>query len=257
MSFINPKDKDLPLMVHLIELRDRLIRVGIAVLITTSVSFYFANDIWTFLVEPLNRALEETGKGTMAIHDVFEGLLTQIKLAFLAGILLAAPIISYQSWKFIFPALTKEEVRWIIPLSFFSTLLFFAGVSFGYFVIFQFIFPFFLEITSDDIEAVLSINSYLTTATKLLLSFGISFQLPIVIYFLARTGVVDHTDLIQFSRYAVVVIFILSAFLTPPDPLSQALMAAPLLVLYAIGIVISYFVSTKVREAIIEEVQEK
>lgn len=248
MSAENPKDKDLPLMVHLIELRDRFIRSGIAVLITTSVCFYFADDIWEFLVAPLNKALEETGKGTMAIHDVFEGFLTQLKIAFLAGVLAASPIISYQMWKFVFPALTKEEVRWVVPLSFFSTLLFFAGVSFGYFVIFQFIFPFFLEITSDDIEAVLSINSYLTTATKLLLSFGISFQLPIVIYFLARTGMVDHKDLIKFFRYAIVVIFILAAFLTPPDPLSQGLMAAPLLILYLVGIVISYFVSTKVRE---------
>jgi len=122
------------------------------------------------------------------------------------------------------------------------------GVSFGYFVIFQFIFPFFLEITAEDIEAVLSINSYLTTATKLLLSFGVSFQLPIVIFFLARTGLIDHKDLLHFFRYAVVVIFIVAAFLTPPDPLSQMLMAVPLLVLYVIGIVISYFVSTKVRE---------
>ena len=248
MSVNHPKDKDIPLMEHLVELRDRFIRSSIAVLITTSVCFYFANDIWDFLVAPLNKALEESGKGTMAIHDVFEGFLTQLKIAFLAGVLTASPIISYQMWKFIYPALTKEEVRWILPLSFFSTILFLTGVSFGYFIIFQFIFPFFLEVTSDDIEAVLSINSYLTTATKLLLSFGISFQLPIVIYFLARTGLVDHKDLISFFRYAIVVIFILAAFLTPPDPLSQMLMAAPLLILYLIGIVISFFVSTKVRE---------
>lgn len=248
MTVDNPKDKDLPLMEHLIELRDRFIRSGIAVLITTSICFYFANDIWDFLVAPLNKALEETGKGTMAIHDVFEGFLTQLKIAVLAGILLASPILSYQIWKFIYPALSDQEVRWVLPLSFFSTLLFLMGVSFGYFVIFQFIFPFFLEITAEDIEAVLSINSYLTTATKLLLSFGVSFQLPIVIFFLARTGLIDHKDLLHFFRYAIVVIFIVAAFLTPPDPLSQLLMAAPLLVLYVIGIVISYFVSTKVRE---------
>ena len=244
----NSKDQDLPLMVHLIELRDRLIKAAIAVILCALICFYFSGEIWNFLVAPLNQALEETGKGTMAVHNVFEGIITQLKIAFLAGALLASPIVSYQIWQFIFPALTDEEVKMVAPLSFFSSILFLLGVSFGYFVIFQFVFPFFLSVTGDDIEAVLSINSYLNTATKLLLSFGLSFQLPVGIFFLARIGLIDHIDLLQFFRYAIVVIAIVSAFLTPPDPLSQLLMAAPLLVLYGIGIVISYFASTKTRE---------
>ena len=241
-------DREMPLLEHLIELRDCVVRAGIAVLLCTLVSFYFANDIWSFLVAPLNEALESTGKGTMAVHNVFEGIITQIKIALLTGVLFSSPVIFYQGWNFIYPALTKDEVKAILPLSIASSFLFLLGVSFGYFVIFQFIFPFFLEITTKDIEAVLSINAYLNTATKLLLAFGASFQLPIGVYFLSRTGLIDHIDMIKSFRYAMVVILVLSAFLTPPDPLSQVLMACPLLVLYIIGIGISYFASTKKRE---------
>ena len=240
----------MPLLEHLIELRDRLIRAAAAVTVTTLICFYFAPEIWTFLVAPLNDALEQTGKGTMAVHDVFEGIITQIKISLLSGILLASPVVFYQGWKFIYPAMTQKEAKAILPLSIASSILFILGVSFGYFVIFQFIFPFFLEITTKDVAAVLSINLYLNTATKLLLAFGISFQLPIGVFFLSKTGLIDHTDMLNSFRYAMVVILVLSAFLTPPDPLSQVLMACPLLILYVIGIGISYITSTKVREPI-------
>jgi sec-independent protein translocase protein TatC len=243
-----PNDIEMPLLEHLVELRDRLLYSVISIFVSTLVCFYFANDIWNFLVAPLNEALEQTGKGTMAVHDVFEGIITQIKIALMAGVLVSSPISFYQGWKFVYPALTRSESQFIFPLSIASTLLFLLGISFGYFVIFQFIFPFFLEITSSDIEAVLSINAYLNTATKLLLAFGLSFQLPIIVFFLSRAGLIDHLDMINSFRYAIVVILILSALLTPPDPLSQVLMALPLLVLYIVGIALSYFFSTKTRE---------
>ena len=247
MKHQTPNDVEMPLLEHLVELRDRLIRAAIAVLLTSLICFYFVNDIWNFFAQPLNEALEQTGKGTLAVHDVFEGIITQLKISVLAGVLFASPVVFYQGWKFIYPALTQEEAKFIVPLSLSSTVLFLLGTSFGYFVIFQFIFPFFLEVTSSDIEAVLSINAYLNTATKLLLAFGTSFQLPIIVFFLSRTGVIDHLDMLHSFRYATVAILILSAFLTPPDPLSQVLMACPLLVLYVIGIGISYTTSTKVR----------
>ena len=126
-----------------------------------------------------------------------------------------------------------------------------GGASFGYFVIFDFAFPFFLEVTESldqDIEAVLSIHAYLGLATKLLVAFGACFQLPIVLYFLARIGLVDHRDLFNSFRYAVVGMFVVSAIITPPDIMSQCLMAGPLILLYGVGIVLAYFFSTKERD---------
>ena len=240
-----PNDRDMPIVEHLVELRDRLIKVALAVLIAVAVCFAYVDPIWKFLVAPLDEALQTTGRGSLATHDIFEGIITQLKVSILAGILTASPVIFYQMWKFIFPALTEDEVKLVIPVSIASTLLFFGGVTFGYAIIFRYLFPFALEVTADNVEAVLSINSYLGTSTKLLLAFGTSFQLPVAVFILARLGMVDHKDLSQFFRYALVIILIVSALLTPPDPLSQMLMALPLLVLYVISIGIAFLFTTK------------
>jgi sec-independent protein translocase protein TatC len=248
MSLLNPKDKDLPIIEHLIELRDRLVISIISIVVAIFVCFFYVNEIWAFLVAPLNDALANTKNGTLATTDVFEGMLTQLKVAVLAGVVLASPMCFYQTWKYIFPALTITEAKIILPVSFASTVLFLLGVAFGYYVIFDYVFPFALELNGDDIQAVLSVNAYLITSTKLLLAFGLSFQLPIVTFVLARLGFVDHKDLFSFFRYAIVLILIISAILTPPDPLSQVLMAIPLIVLYVIGIAIAFVFSTKTRE---------
>ncbi|MEC9389086.1 MAG: twin-arginine translocase subunit TatC [Myxococcota bacterium] len=241
----------MPLIDHLVELRDRMVRILIVSAIGCGACFAFAQPIWDMLVDPMNAALQESGRGTMAITEPLEGFITYLKVAALAGIGLASPFIFYQIWAFIAPGLYPSEKRTVLPLVFASTALFLGGASFGYFVIFDFAFPFFLDVTEtlgDDIEAVLSINAYLGLATKLLIAFGVSFQLPIGIYFLARVGLVDHTDLFQSFRYAVVAMFVVSAIITPPDILSQCLMAGPLVILYGVGIVLAYFFSTKERD---------
>ncbi len=243
-----PRDRDLPILEHLVELRNRVVWAALATLIAVAITFTFVEPIWNFLVAPLNEALVATGKGSLATHDIFEGIITQLKVSLLAGILLASPVIFYQMWRFIFPALTDKEASLVLPVSFASTLLFAGGVTFGYSVIFQYLFPFALEVTADNVEAVLSINSYLSTSTKLLLAFGVSFQLPVIVFILARLGMVDHRDMGKFFRYAVVIILIISALLTPPDPLSQMLMAIPLILLYGISIGIAYICSTKALE---------
>ena len=240
-----PNDRDLPILEHLVELRNRVVWSALATLISVAICFAYVGPIWDFLVAPLNQALEATGKGSLATHDVFEGIITQLKVSLLAGILLASPIISYQIWKFIFPALTEKEASLVLPVSFASTLLFAGGVTFGYSVIFEYLFPFALEVTADNVEAVLSINSYLGTSTKLLLAFGLSFQLPVVVFMLSKLGLVHHRDMMTFFRYAVVIILIISALLTPPDPLSQMLMAIPLIALYGVSIIIAFIFSTK------------
>ena len=244
----NPDEFRMPLMEHLHELRKRLIYCMVAAGIGCAASFLFVDQIWAFLVAPMQDALVATGRGSMAITEPMEGFVTQLKVAAVTGIGGAAPVIFWQIWRFVAPGLYPKEQKFIIPLAMCSTLLFAAGLAFGYSVIFRFAFPFFLEITPENTEAVLSINSYLGIATKLLLAFGSCFQLPVVIFALARVGLVDHQDLITGFRYSVVAMFVVSAMITPPDILSQALMAGPLIILYGIGIVVAWFFSTKERE---------
>ena len=244
-------DSRMSLVAHLTELRDRLVRIIGFGLLGCIICFAFAQPIWDALVSPMNEALERTGRGTMAITEPLEGFITYMKVAALAGIGLASPLIFYQIWAFIAPGLYPHEKKTFLPLALASSVLFIGGAAFGYFVIFDFAFPFFLEVTESldkNVEAVLSINAYLGLATKLLIAFGASFQLPIVLYFLARAGLVDHIDLFNSFRYAVVGMFVVSAIITPPDVLSQCLMAGPLILLYGVGIVLAYFFSTKERE---------
>jgi sec-independent protein translocase protein TatC len=237
----------MPLLEHLRELRSRLIVCLWTGLITCSVSFFFANDIFTWLSEPMNTALHDTGRGTMAVTQAMEGVMVQVKVAGLAGFFFASPIFFWQIWKFVGPGLYDQEKRMVLPLVGTSTALFTAGAAFCYFVVFRFGFPMFLQMNGPNVTAVLSIESYLSFVTTLLLAFGASFQLPIVIYFLSRLGLIDHVDLIKGFRYSVVVIFVVAAVLTPPDVISQLLMAGPLLVLYAIGIGVARVFSTKKR----------
>lgn len=238
----------MPLMDHLKELRKRLIIAIVATLVGMLGCFGFVEEIWQFLVAPMNDALEATGKGTMAITEPLEGFMTLLKVAGVGGVAFASPVISYQFWKFVAPGLYPKEKRLILPLVFASTFLFLTGVVFAYFVIFKYAFPFFIEVNPEGVEAVLSMQSYLGVATRLLLAFGASFQLPVVVFFLARAGLIDARDMTKFFKYAVVAMFIVSAMLTPPDIVSQLLMAGPLILLYGIGIIIAWMVSTKERD---------
>ncbi len=238
----------MPLMEHLKEMRYRLIVSLVATAVGIAACFNYTNLIWDFLVSPMNDALVKTGRGNMVIIEPLEGFMTYMKVALVAGLGVASPVISYQIWQFIAPALYPKEKRLVIPLMFFSTLLFFAGATFCYFVIFQFAFPFFIEITAEDVQASLSIAAYLGLATRLLVAFGICFQLPVVVYFLARIGLIDHKDMVVFFRYAVVGIFIVAALLTPPDVLSQFLMAIPMVFLYIVGIGVAWMFTTKERD---------
>ena len=237
----------MPLLEHLRELRDRLVVSIITIAICVFVAFFFANEIWDVLVAPMNVALEGRGEGTstMAITDPLEGVFTYLKVAVLAGFFVSTPVVFHQLWMFIAPGLYDTERRMVIPLMLASTSLFLGGAAFGYFVIFRYGFEFFLSVIDPETAAVISINSYLLTATKLLVAFGACFQLPVVVFFLARIGLIDARDMIKSFRYAIVAIFCISAFITPPDPLTQLLMAGPLVTLYGVGIGIAAIFSTK------------
>lgn len=238
----------MPLMEHLIELRSRLIKALGASLVCCIVALFFSQEIWNLLVQPMNDALEITGRGTMAMSTALEGFLTMVKVAGLAGLLAASPIIFWQIWQFVAPGLYPHEKKPVLPMVIASTTLFATGIIFGYLVIFRYTFPYLLEFADENVQAVLSIDAYLGLATRLLLAFGLCFQLPVVVYFLARIGLIDARDMIESFRYSLVAIFVIAAVITPPDILSQTLMAAPLLILYGIGIIIAWFVSTKKRE---------
>lgn len=237
----------MPLMEHLLELRRRLLWTLVAVTLTVVGALAFVQDIWDFLVAPMNDALHGTN-GTMAITEPLEGFMTYLKVAGVAGVTAATPVIFWQFWRFVAPGLYPNEKRYVLPLVLSSTTLFLLGATFCYFVIFKFAFPYFISVTAADVQAVLSISAYLSLVTKMLLAFGASFQLPVIVFVLARMGLIDHLDMVRFFRYAIVAIFVVAAILTPPDVLSQVLMAAPLTVLYIIGIAIAWLFSTKVRD---------
>ncbi|MBM4392397.1 MAG: twin-arginine translocase subunit TatC [Deltaproteobacteria bacterium] len=244
----NPDEYRMPILEHLRELRSRIIVCLWALIVSFFAAFFFANELFGFLAAPMNEALQGTDGGTLAVTEAMEGFMVQMKVAAMTAIFISMPVLTYQSWRFIAPALYDQEKRWAVPLMVASTSLFLAGAAFAYFAVFRFGFPVFLEMNGEDVKAVLSIQSYLSFATTLLIAFGAAFQLPVVIYFLARIGVIDHLDLIRGFRYSVVLIFVVAAVLTPPDVLSQVLMAGPLLVLYGIGIGVARIATTKRRD---------
>lgn len=247
------QDSEMPLIEHLKELQLRVIRAGIIVGIAMLICFFFYKELWLILVGPIINALETTGKGSLSQLKLLDGVINQLKVAGLAGLFFASPAVFYQGWQFVAPALLKKEKRFIIPLAFASTVLFLLGAAFGYFVIFDFIFPFLLEASPENVKANISIDDALNTTTKLLFGFGVCFQLPVIAYFCGRAGMIDHKDLMTFFRYAVVAIFVVSAFLTPPDPISQCLMAIPLTGLYGISIVIVWLTHKKESSLLSEE----
>lgn len=239
----------MPLMEHLRELRDRLLRALAAVVVGVVVCFIFAEEIFAFLARPILVVLEARGEGTLAILDPLEAVIVYLKVSVTAGFVLASPVVAWQTWAFVAPGLYKTERYLVAPLVASSTALFLGGAAFGYFVIFRYGFEFFLSVLDVNTSAVLSMASYLKTATRLLLAFGLSFQLPVVVFFLARIGLVDARDLTGGFRYAVPAIFVVAAVITPPDILTQTLMAIPLMVLYGVGIIVARVFSTKQREA--------
>lgn len=243
----NPGGPDLPLMEHLKELRRRLITALVAVSVCVVGATFIAPEAWKFLVGPMNRALEAQGKGSMAILTPLEGVTTYLRVAIFLGFLMASPVVFWQAWRFVAPGLYPQERRFVIPLVSASSFLFLGGVAFGYSIIFPYAFVFFLSVTAGAADAVVSMKAYLELVTWMLLAFGASFQLPVVAWFLARIGLIDGKDLLHYFRHAVVAIFIVAAVITPPDVVSQVLMAAPLLVLYGVSIVVAAISSRKKR----------
>ncbi len=229
------EEDKLPFTAHLEELRSRLIAAFIAVAVGFFICYFFKEKLFWVLVRPL---IQVMGEGdTLIFTNLPEAFFTFLKVAFLAGILLASPVIFYQFWMFVAPGLYRKEKRVLIPIVILSTFFFVGGALFGYFVVFPYGFKFFLGFAGDFIKPMPSMKEYLSFSTKLLLAFGVVFELPLVITFLARLGVVTVPFLKKNRKYALLLFFVGSAILTPPDVVTQVMMAMPLMLLYEVSIV--------------------
>lgn len=237
----------MPLLDHLRELRRRLLISAGSLGLGMLVSLAFVDQMYAWLTRPFAEALVDAGVsgGLSIVNSPFEGIYTWLLVAFGGAVVFSLPVIAYQLWLFIAPGLYQTERRLVVPLAMASTALFLGGGLFAYYVIFPFAFPFFLGVV--DAQANLSLQGYLSAVVRMMVAFGACFQLPIVTIFAARLGLIDHRDMIWGFRYAVVAIFIVAAIITPPEVLTQILLALPLVVLYIFSIGLARLFTTKVR----------
>ena len=232
-------DQPLPLVAHLTELRDKLLRALLAVLIIFIGLFPFANEIYTFISKPL-RALLPDG-ASMIATEVASPFLTPFKLTLVAAIFLAMPYVLYQLWSFIAPGMYRHEKKLAIPLLVSSVLLFYAGASFAYFVVFPLIFAFLTSVGPEDITIMTDINSYLDFVLKLFFAFGLAFEIPIAAVMMIWAGITTPEQLAKKRPYIIVGCFVFGMLLTPPDIISQALLAIPMWILFEFGILFGRF----------------
>jgi sec-independent protein translocase protein TatC len=229
----------MPLLEHLKELRKRLIRAIIALVIGFAIAYAFADQLFAALTWPI-RAVSH-GKIMLIGTGVGEAFFTKIKVALIAGLFVSSPAVLYEIWKFIAPGLYDSERRLAIPFVISATIFFMLGGYFCWAVVFRVGYAFFLsEYASIGVTPTIRISEYLTFSAKLLLAFAVTFEMPIFAFFLTRVGIIDHRMMLKYSRYAVLGIFVIAAALAPPDMVSMLLLALPLLLLYALSIGVSY-----------------
>lgn len=251
---MNDEDKQ-PFLGHLEELRRRLVACAIAVGVGFAVSYAFSERLFNLLVMPLKAVMPQGDH--LIFTNLPEMFFTYLKVAFLSGILLMAPFIFYQLWMFIAPGLYRREKRLVIPFVVSSSILFVGGALFGYFVVFPFGFKFFIGFSNEYVKALPSVKQYFSFAIKLLFAFGLVFELPVVIFFLTKMGMVTPELLSRKRKYAILMTFVLAAILTPPDVITQCMMAGPLIVLYEIGILVSRMARKRKEDGGEEEGEEE
>jgi sec-independent protein translocase protein TatC len=249
---------------HLVELRKRLgISVG-SLIVMFFIMFFFHEALLNWMVEPLNTALIEVGKksvhaadGMITTSQVGGAFFVALKVSFFAAILGAIPIILSQIWMFIAPGLYANEKKMVIPFVLGGTTMFLSGVLFAYYVVTPFGFDFLITFGSFKFTPLINIEDYVGFFTKIMFGFGLAFQLPVFAYFLALLGLVNDKQMMAFFKYAIVIIFIVAALLTPPDVLTQLLMAGPLIILYGASILIVKMVNPADPEEEEEEEEEE
>ena len=229
------EDEKIPFTSHLDELRKRLIIAFIAIGVGAAISFAFKEWLFNILVLPLVKVMEEGD--TLIFTGLPEAFFTYLKVALLSGIIVASPVIFYEFWMFVAPGLYTKERRLMIPIVLLSSFFFIGGALFGYFIVFPWGFKFFLGFATETIRPLPAMKEYFAFSSKLLLAFGLVFELPLVLTFLAKLGIVSVAFLKKNRKYALLLFFVGSAILTPPDVVTQVMMALPLMVLYEISII--------------------
>lgn len=234
-------DDPMPLVAHLRELRDRFRNAFIAVFVAFLGLFPFANQLYTYVSEPLRSLLPEGS--SMIATEVTSPFLTPFKLSLVLAVFVAMPVILAQVWGFIAPGLYKSERRIAIPILTSSVVLFYTGVAFAYYVVFPLLFGFFTTVGPVDISVMTDINRYLDFVLKLFFAFGLAFEVPVAAVILILTGVVTADQLANNRSYVIVGCFVMGMLLTPPDVISQTLLALPMWLLFEIGLVMGRILS--------------
>lgn len=239
--------QEMTFTAHLNELRIRLTRALIGIFVGFLACYGFAEQLFRKLMEPLIILLQPKD-GTLIYTGLPEAFFTHVKVAAVAGLFVASPYVFYQIWMFIAPGLYESERKWMIPIALCSAILFVTGALFGYYIVFPFGFQFFLGYATDFVTPMPSLREYFSFSVTMLFAFGLIFELPLFIFFLARLGLVTHKTLRKYQKYAMLGNFIVGAILTPPDVVSQVLMALPLCVLYEVGIWIAFIFGRKPKD---------
>jgi sec-independent protein translocase protein TatC len=237
-------DRTMPLLGHLEELRWRLVKSLLAVVVAFVPTYAFVTTLFTLLLRPLRQLPDAPPIVGLAPTEAF---FAKLKVAFIAAIFAASPVVFYQLWQFVAPGLYQNEKRYVIPFVLFASVFFLLGAGFCYTVVLPVAYGFFLEeYKTIGVQATLRISEYFSFTSRMLLAFGVTFELPVLAFFFARVGLITHRTLLDFFRYSVVGIFIMAAVLTPgPDVASQLLLAGPLLLLYLVSIGVAYAFGTR------------
>lgn len=249
-------DKAMPLMEHFVELRRRLIWCIGTFILAFALCYHFSQQIYMFLAHPLAEAMRQDGQQPHLIYTaLYEAFFTYIKLAFFGASFLSFPMIAIQAWIYIAPALYRNEKKIFAPFLMATPVLFLLGASLAYFFVFPFAWKFFLSFQINGggnsvmhIELQAKVSEYLSLVTRLIMAFGISFELPVMLTLMAKVGFVTSQKLKRFRRYAYVIAFIIAAVLTPPDVITQTSLAIPLIALYEISIVSARLVEPKIKD---------
>ena len=236
---------------HLLELRSRLFRALLGVLLVFVVLMPFARQLYRWLADPLMAHLPEGS--SMIATEVASPFLTPFKLAFVAAFFVAAPWVLYQAWAFVAPGLYDRERKLATPMVIASTLLFYAGGLFAYFVVFPLVFGFLATATPEGVTMMTDIRQYLDFVLVLLMAFGIAFQVPIATILLIRLGVVERADLAAKRPYVIVGVFVIGMLLTPPDMISQTLLAIPMWLLFEVGLLVARFMEPTPAESVSDD----
>ncbi len=231
---------------HLGELRKRILWSIFYILIFFIGAWPFVDKVYQWLAQPILKFLPE-GE-TLAFTSLTEPFMMYIKLSFITSLFVSSPFVFYQLWLFVSPALYKKEKKWVFPFVFFTTLFFLLGGAFGYYFVFPWACRFFLEV-GEDFKAIITISEYFTLAFRVLLGIAVVFELPVLVFLLAKMGILTSRFLIKYFKYAIVLIFIIAAIITPtPDVVTQSMFAVPMLLLYLLSIAIAKIVGPKAQE---------